>query len=274
MALSSLKRFQLSELRFAWLVMVCVIITALLPSLVRAEEAHPPGPAFGERLTYSIRWGVMPAGAAVMNFLPYDGPGAYTIQAHVESIGMVAMMHPVDDHLKTIGYRQGGRLFSTMFKKDQRERNRITRYRFERNRKQVVRRVDKKKPLTISNIPYEISDPFSTFYTLRSHPEFKEGETITIPYLDGEKTYKAIIKVGKEERLYTPMGYRDVFAVYPTLESSDKFKEHGKLVIWLSKDERRLPVKVEAHVSIGTLAADLVEYEDGLGGKGKIVAQE
>lgn len=50
------------------------------------------------------------------------------------------------------------------------------------------------------------------------------------------------------------------------LESSNLFRHQGALTIWLTDDNRRLPLRVETKVKIGEVAADLIRYDDGRGG--------
>ncbi|HAP36800.1 MAG TPA: hypothetical protein DCQ28_13015 [Bacteroidetes bacterium] len=43
------------------------------------------------------------------------------------------------------------------------------------------------------------------------------------------------------------------------------FKSEGRILIWLSDDERKIPVKVNTKVIIGSIDAELKEYS-GLNG--------
>jgi len=48
------------------------------------------------------------------------------------------------------------------------------------------------------------------------------------------------------------------------------FKNDGSIIIWLSNDELKIPVKVKTKVLIGSIDAELTDYE---GLKGKITSK-
>ena len=100
-----------------------------------------------------------------------------------------------------------------------------------------------------------IQDELSLLYLIRVK-ELKVGETYTFPALIGKKIYKALkIEVFKREKLKTVLGKMDTLV----LRSS-----HG-YTIWLTNDNRRIPVKLEAKIKLGKLVGILkkVEYIQG-----------
>ena len=42
-----------------------------------------------------------------------------------------------------------------------------------------------------------------------------------------------------------------------------KKSKGAKLQIWVTSDERRIPVKIKSKVSVGSFVAELVSYESG-----------
>jgi len=94
-------------------------------------------------------------------------------------------------------------------------------------------------------------DALSAIYVLRAIP-FKPGEKMTMPISDNGINYKVQFDAGASEKVRTPRG--DQAAVKIRLSVfDDQAKPVGKNVfIWISEDERRLPVKLQADLPVGS----------------------
>jgi hypothetical protein len=51
--------------------------------------------------------------------------------------------------------------------------------------------------------------------------------------------------------------------VEPLLKSTGVFKSQGRIRVWITADERRLPVLMKSKVFIGSVSARLVSYAPG-----------
>ncbi|MFQ5529118.1 MAG: DUF3108 domain-containing protein, partial [Gemmatimonadota bacterium] len=54
--------------------------------------------------------------------------------------------------------------------------------------------------------------------------------------------------------------------VRPVIKTSGLFSEGGRAEIYVTDDERRIPVRVKARMSIGTANLYLTKYEPGVPG--------
>jgi hypothetical protein len=104
-------------------------------------------------------------------------------------------------------------------------------------------------------------DVISGFYFLRTL-SLVVGKTISVEIFDSDKTYTAEVSVLRKEKAKLPER-RDVDAVVvkPVLKSEGLFQHKGDILVWLTDDERRIPVKVETKVPIGTVRAALKKVE-------------
>lgn len=66
-------------------------------------------------------------------------------------------------------------------------------------------------------------------------------------------------KVVRYEDLETDLGKFKTVVVKPKMEINGVFKQMGDIFIWLTDDDRKLPVRIEAKIKIGTLIAKLKE---------------
>ena len=56
---------------------------------------------------------------------------------------------------------------------------------------------------------------------------------------------------------------RNCIVIEPVLKAGGIFKNQGRLVIWLTDDDRRLPVLMKSKVSIGSISVVLTEMKRG-----------
>jgi hypothetical protein len=78
----------------------------------------------------------------------------------------------------------------------------------------------------------------------------------------GSTRYVFNFKVGKIEKITTQLGTFNAYRVVPGVDyqSDGKLSDSANgIVIWISADERRLPLRAESQAFIGTVRADLIE---------------
>jgi len=109
-------------------------------------------------------------------------------------------------------------------------------------------------------VPKNIQDPFSCIYAYRRLSEgFSE---IALSITDGKKIIKGTVKIIKKEQIETPAGIFDTVLVEPVMEGVKGVfsKSPGsRLFVWLSEDEKKIPVKLKSSISIGDFTVFLVK---------------
>ncbi|MCL2888672.1 MAG: DUF3108 domain-containing protein [Elusimicrobia bacterium] len=110
-----------------------------------------------------------------------------------------------------------------------------------------------------------VQDMLTSMYYVRLHaPELSAGKSVTFDVNDGDTTYPLIVRFIKRETVKVPAGKFDCIVVEPGFRKEGIFVQKGKsLKVWLTDDERRLPVKMETEVFIGTVSASLEQYKKG-----------
>ncbi len=104
-------------------------------------------------------------------------------------------------------------------------------------------------------------DVVSGFYHVRTMP-FEVGKAIYVNIFDSNKFYNAEVKVIGREKI-TVYENREVNTVIikPLLQSAGLFRKKGDVYIWLTDDDKRVPVKMETTISIGKITALLKSVE-------------
>ena len=65
------------------------------------------------------------------------------------------------------------------------------------------------------------------------------------------------MKVLRREDLKTPLGQFKTVVIQPLLKSEGIFARTGDMLIWLTDDDRRIPVQMKSKVIVGSITATL-----------------
>jgi Protein of unknown function (DUF3108) len=112
---------------------------------------------------------------------------------------------------------------------------------------------------TLAKVP--LWDVISGFYFLRTQ-FLQVGERLSIDIFDSDKLYTAEVSiVRKEKARFAEKGEVDAVVVKPVLKSEGIFQHKGDILVWLTDDEKKIPLKVETKVPIGTVRVELKRLE-------------
>jgi hypothetical protein len=67
----------------------------------------------------------------------------------------------------------------------------------------------------------------------------------------------------RREKLSTAVGEFDTIVIRPEFELKGKFNPTGENYIWLSDDDRKLILRIESKIKIGTLVSEVIEIQPG-----------
>jgi Protein of unknown function (DUF3108) len=113
----------------------------------------------------------------------------------------------------------------------------------------------------LSNNP---SGPVSGAMMALSQP-LKAGDSLSFDCFSGTTRYIFELKVVRRERIGTPLGEFDAFRIVPSVTYLSDGKINDEVhdtTLWVSADARRLPLRIESAVFIGSIRIDLVKVID------------
>src|SRR5207302_331831 len=105
-------------------------------------------------------------------------------------------------------------------------------------------------------------DSLSALYYLRTVP-LPDGRVFSFPVVSEGKNWEAVVTVLARETIQTPMGKVRAIKLKPETKYQGILKKQGDSYIWLTDDDRRYLVRIEARVRIGTVVARLKRVEPG-----------
>jgi hypothetical protein len=113
-------------------------------------------------------------------------------------------------------------------------------------------------------LPERVQDIISSFYFLRAQP-LAVGQDVRVDMFSRGKVYKLKAVVLEREKVETEAGVFDAFKLQPQLRENetDEDRNRGKLFLWFSDDERRLPVMARTVMPVGSVTARLRKITAG-----------
>jgi hypothetical protein len=106
-------------------------------------------------------------------------------------------------------------------------------------------------------------DALGGFYYCRSL-DLPVGSEITVNYADGKISKPIVVKVLRKEQVTVPAGTFDTIVIEPVLaETEGIFKQEGRIWIWVTDDEKKMPVILKSKIAIGDILVQLESYTLG-----------
>ena len=211
----------------------------------------------GEKLTFVIRYGPIKAGNAIMSIpdtVHVRGVPCYHIVSEAFSNKFFSSFYRVHDVAESHTDMKG--IFSWHFEKHLREgKYKADRYvDFDHFNHVAVRGKDSLA------VPPFVQDVLSALYFIRTQ-DLVVGQPISVDNYSDNKLYPLEVKVHKKERKRVRAGEFDCVVVEPILKAAGIFEHKGQLWVWLTDDERRIPVMMKSKILIGSIIAELEKIE-------------
>ena len=237
------------------------------PVVVAAREALPKDRLFavpfgeGETLVYTIAWLKIEGGGMTLKTtreITSDGVPMHRITLTATSNDYVSKFYPVRDLYETwVDARDFQPLrFEKHAREGRYESDEVEE--FDLGKKIGSWREDR------TPLPERIQDIISSFYFLRAQP-LAVGADVRVDMFSRGKIYKLKASVLEKEKVETEAGVFDAFKVQPQLRENETAEDRnkGKLFLWFSDDDRRLPVMAKTVMPIGSVTARLTKVFAG-----------
>jgi len=213
-----------------------------------------------ERLTYTVEWRLIHAGNAVVE----SGPTSAVLK--LESAGLVSTLYKVQDVYR-VQFDTPFCAASSLMDSREGSRHRETAINFDRNRNRafltekdllkntIVSRTDVQTP----NCVHEV---LSALLRLR-RTKVDVGQSVQLPVSDGRKFAAVKVEAQEREQVKTPAGTFSAVRYEVGVLNGVIYSRTGRVFVWLTDDERRLPVQIRLRMSfpLGTVTLQLEKVE-------------
>ncbi len=224
----------------------------------------------GERLSFEVSYGFITAAEAFMTISPapfiYNGRETYEVNFDVNSRSSFDVVYKVRDNYKTFIDKQG--IFPWRYEQHIREND--YKHDFEatfiQESLKVYTKVNYVEDKNYHANDQYVQDLISSFYYARTMDwkDKKEGDVVRINYFYNNGFYPLDIRFEGRETVSVAAGEFKTFILHPMLKEGFTNKT-SDLYVYLSDDDRKIPVKVKVKIVIGALVGELTSYE-GLAG--------
>jgi hypothetical protein len=231
------------------------------PSPGRSELAVPF--RVGETLTFDVAYSTyLVAGTAtstVTEKKASEGSTAYLIVADGRPLPMIARMFALYYKMDTLfdsvtGLSQRSSLYT-----EEGSRRRTATTRFDRRAGKAFFELQGEGAAKDEfAVPADVQDGLSTLYALRTRA-YKAGERFTIPIADDGVLYRAAVETTGPEHMKMRLGEFDAWNLKITVTNPAGEQVGKNMAVWLSNDARRLPLKLQADLAVGSFALALKE---------------
>lgn len=247
---------------------VIVIIFQLLGSLFLYGQKNTTFKK-GEELTFKVSYGFLDAAEAKMiigpNLTTFNNKPAYKIDIFGKTLGIFKLFKVNDnwgtylDTAKIIPHQSYRHIEEGKYRKHEQvlfnhqNRNAIVRL-YDRNNRMLVDTKD-------YPIPHNVQDLVSGFYHLRTMDmkKYKPGDTIKIVgFFDKEIHNLKLIYEGKQI-ITTSLGKFETLIFSPIMPKNKLFRGDHPVKIWVSNDENKIPLRINARLMVGSLNMEITE---------------
>jgi hypothetical protein len=220
---------------------------------------------YGERLSFEVSYGFITAAEAFMTISPapymYNGRETYEVNFDVNSRSSFDAVYKVRDNYKT--YIDSKGIFPWRFEQHIRENNykRDFEATFIQESLKVYTKVNYVEDKNYKS-PYDyVQDLISAFYYARTldWKNKKAGDIVTVNYFYKDNFFPLEIRFEGRETVDVAAGEFKTFVLKPTIKEGFTNKT-SDIYIYLTDDERKVPVKVKMKIVIGALVAELTEF--------------
>jgi hypothetical protein len=234
--------------------------TALLLLFLLFSSARALAFTIPEKFIFDLTWTGVKAGTATLEMVSDEG--RTKIISRARSADWVSVFYTVDDRIESL-LKNEPTMSLISLPENYRVRLREGKHRrdkeliFDHAKKQVTF-IDhlgtEKKTFQIDEKTF---DPLTSFYYIRT-VKLDVGRSVYVDIFDSKKVWNVEVQVLRREKIRTQLGNFDTVVIKPLMKSEGIFNRKGDIYIWLTDDLKRIPVKVQTKVVIGSVTATLV----------------
>lgn len=220
----------------------------------------------GEKLTFNIKYGVVSAAEATLELRSstLEDKPVWLITSNAKTYPFFDSFFKVRDTVQSWWEKENLRSlrFSKRLSEGKYQQYRVHTYDHD-SKSSTYQRWDFKKQAYKTreiSIPANTQDILSSFYFVRQQ-ELAPGTRLTVDITTDGKSYNTQVVVHKRETIDSIFGKKVCLVIEPLLKSEAVFKQSGRILIWITDDEYKIPLKMTSQITFGAFTAILKDAE-------------
>ncbi|PKN79743.1 MAG: hypothetical protein CVU48_04480 [Candidatus Cloacimonetes bacterium HGW-Cloacimonetes-1] len=243
-------------------VMLIFILIAIMSGAFAANNLRD-----GEKLVYDIKYGIVSAAEASLelNSMTFQGKPVWQIVSNSSTYSFFDVFFKVRDKVESLWEKDT--LLPIRFTKRLNEGSykqiRVHNYDHVSGRSLYQRWNFKRGKFTNKDIkiPKDTQDIFSAFYLVRIM-DLMPGRNVVLNITADGKSIDTEIVVHRLETIDSIFGRKECLVIEPKMKGEAIFKQSGRIWIWITNDEYKVPLKMESEISFGSFVAILKSAEN------------
>ncbi len=219
----------------------------------------------GEWLKFKMSYsGFLKAGNATLSLdeAVLDGKKVFHVTGKGWTTGIIGLLFKVNDNYQSYFDKETGKpyLFKRNIDEGGYKIQRHINFDYDTN-KAIIQDFKRKTTDTVSI--GNIQDIMSSFYFLRNYDanKLKEGDEIKLNMFIDAQIYPFKLRFLGTEILNTSFGKIKTLRFRPLVQSGRIFKEDEGVTIWITADDNKIPIRMKATLTVGSLTAELDAYK-------------
>lgn len=236
---------------------------------VEFAEAAMRGKAFrsNESFKFRAQWGIFrKAGYMTISTEESEDSedNSLLVKTQTESKGFIRALYPLKLEAVTTLDKENWRVTSneTSGKTRSDETQSVTRLDYE-NEEMTHSDPDNPHRNGTKAIPYPVVLDYSASLLQIRSWNLEEGAKFPLMVTSKGKLYFTELSVVRKERINSLLGKTEAFVIQPvtSIPESKLFRDGGGITIWVSADDRRIPLKMEVETKYGTASMKLENFQ-------------
>lgn len=254
--------------------------TTLSPSSLPTTEKTSTNLAFkaGEWLKFRIHYGIFNASYATIELreAEWNGRPAFYAKGIGRTTGLARLFFKVDDYYSSYFTKDDNRPLHFIRNINEGGYKKHLKIDFDHLKKQATVIDIKKEKTGIYNTDPDIQDLISFVYYLRKQLDvnaIKKDEFVVVNLFFDSENYVFKFKFVGIETIKTKFGKVKTLKFRPYVQSGRVFRSSESITLWVSSDDNKIPLRLQADLSVGSIIADLDAFK-GLINPFEIVVEE
>ena len=240
-----------------------VFLTAInLSAQSQAHQAYEDG----EWFRFRIHYGMFNASFATLEVkeTSLDNQSVFHVVGKGKSTGLLHLFFKVKDNYETYIHKDSGSPLRFIRKIDEGGYTKDIQIDFDHDTNTALvfnKKHNEKKSYVVKE---NVHDMLSSFYYLRNNlnvDNLDHGEMMTLNMFFDNENHEFKLKFLGREVIKTKMGNIAALKFKPYVLAGRVFKEKESLTMWVSDDDNRMPLKIQADLAVGSLEADIDAFK-------------
>ena len=242
-----------------------VVILVLFLSFTSFSQKEVRAFKSGEKLRYKMSYsGFLTAGTAVLelNEVELEGKKVFYSRGSGWTSGIIKWFFKIDDVYESYFDKETIKpyYFKRRIDEGGYKKHRNTQFNYDSKKAYVQDFINQKDTIVAFS---NVQDMMSSFYYLRTQDVkgMKKGDEIAIDMFMDSQVYPFKLRFLGKEVLKTKFGKINTLVFRPLVQSGRIFKAEESVTIWITDDANKIPIKMQADLSVGSLRAELQDYQ-------------